>query len=228
MMSIEEKRPSGKFKKTKCKLVYGVGVNDADYNVQVFVKDEQSMKMKMLWKCPFYSAWHGMIRRCYDKNSESRYPTYRDVTVCQEWLSFNNFKEWMQAQDWKGKELDKDILIPGNKIYGKDACCFVDGAVNTFVTDRASRRGDFPIGVSWRRANKKFLASCSNPFSKMKDHIGYFNTPIEAHKAWKERKHHFALLLASQQKDLRVASALIARYAPESTESTGLGLKVKQ
>ena len=46
-----------------------------------------------------------------------------------------------------GWELDKDILVKGNKIYSPDTCCFVPKEVNTVFTKRQSKRGDYPIGV---------------------------------------------------------------------------------
>jgi len=118
----------------------------------------------------------------------------------------------MELQDWEGKELDKDILLVGNKIYSPETCRFVDHIVNSFIEDRSASRGDFMIGVSFMKRHKKFLAQCRNPFSKKGECIGRFDDEISAHNAWKRKKHEHALRLASMQKDSDVAFALSVRY----------------
>lgn len=194
----------------KRRLVYGVGVNDADYRVQNFtVVDGKNVQT---WCCPYYQTWLNMIKRGYSKRRKSLFPTYRDVTVCEEWHSFMNFRKWMIQQDWKGNHLDKDIIVTGNKVYGPEFCAFVDPSLNMFTTDSAAARGEWPIGVSWQERAKKFHSRCSNPFTKKYEHLGYFNCPNQAHQAWKARKHELACQLADLQTDQRVAEALRIRY----------------
>lgn len=190
----------------KTKLVYGVGVNDADYPV---TRKENG---KRVWICPYYKTWAGMLERGYSGKYKKRYPTYEGVTVCVEWHSFMNFRSWMETQDWEGKELDKDILVQGNKVYSLDACVFVDGGVNSFLLDSAATRGEWPIGVCWHEQSQKFQSNCSNPFTKKMEYLGLFHCPQEAHHAWKKRKHELACQLADIQTDERVAEALRIRY----------------
>ena len=123
-----------------------------------------------------------------------------------------NFRSWMETQDWKGKHLDKDILVQGNKVYSPNTCVFVDSVVNTFLIDSAASRGEWPIGVYWNERNKKFMSRCSNPFTKKQECLGYFHCPDQAHQTWKKRKHELACQLAETQTDQRVAEALRARY----------------
>ena len=190
----------------KNKLIQGVGINDADYFVY---KKENG---ELVWQCPYYRTWTRMLDRAYSDKCKQRQPTYRDVTVCEEWHSFMNFRSWMMQQDWEGKELDKDILFQGNKVYSPDTCVFVDKVVNSFLTDRAASRGEWPIGVIWNEQNQKFKSCCSNPFTKKSDYLGYFHCPHQAHLAWKKRKHELACQLADIQVDQRVAEALRTRY----------------
>ena len=105
------------------KLVYGVGINDADYQVNPTIDGSRVM-------CPAYSAWHSMIERCYSEKYHDKKPTYKECYVCDEWLYFLKFKSWMEKQDYKGKELDKDILIQGNKVYSPETRIFVDKTIN--------------------------------------------------------------------------------------------------
>jgi hypothetical protein len=95
--------------------LFGVALNDADYPV---VKHGLvNGKVRITWRCPYYTRWYGMIRRCYQDKFTSRNIKYSECSVCDEWLTFMNFKVWMHNQDWKGKELDKDLICIGNKVY---------------------------------------------------------------------------------------------------------------
>lgn len=204
--------------KNLTKLVYGVGINDADYSVHLFETSytiDGKRKVKLKWKCPYYSRWKDMLMRCYSLKCLQRHPTYRDCYVCDEWLVFSNFKAWMEQQDWEGKHLDKDLLIEGNKVYSPNACVFIDQKLNKFLLECYSSRGEYPIGVSWNKRLGKFVATCNNPITGKSEHLGVFIYPNEAHLAWKQTKHKFALDLANTQKDPRVVKALINRYKGE-------------
>lgn len=193
----------------KNKLVCGVGINDADYVVQPEINGKRIT-------CPFYRVWQDMLKRCYSKKLQAKYPTYIGCIVCDEWLTFSNFKSWMETQDWVGKQLDKDLLVVGNKIYAPETCVFVARMTNTFILDHGADRGEWPIGVTFDKWVGKFRAQCSNPFGntayEIRGYISYFNCPNAAHLAWKKRKHELALQLADLQTDERVAKALRERY----------------
>ena len=97
---------------------YGVGMIGNKYPVSINCKATRE-----------YVVWQGILKRCFDKNTKDKYPTYKDVTCCEEWLLYENFYEWLHAQENFDKWLncgkwewavDKDILIKGNKTYEKD------------------------------------------------------------------------------------------------------------
>lgn len=81
------------------------------------------------------SSWKGMITRCYDE-SRSDYQRYgaKGVTVCEEWLDFNNYCGWYIQNKITGWDLEKDILqigIPSSeKVYSPITCCFVPRYLN--------------------------------------------------------------------------------------------------
>jgi hypothetical protein len=183
------------------KLVYGVGINDADYAVQPKINDKQV-------HCPYYQRWKNMLNRCYSKK---QYQTYAGCEVAEEWKRFSNFKAWMIEQDWVGKEIDKDVLFPNNKLYSRDTCAFVSHNVNMFLTNNKATRGKYMIGVYWNKQHKKFQATCTDGEGK-NIHLGLFDTEIEAHLAWKAYKHKLAHKLADEQYDLRIAEALRNRF----------------
>lgn len=201
-----------KLHKNTNKSIYGVGISDADYTVQPNVDG------KML-VCSFYRVWHSMLNRCYSSKLQDKRPTYMGCTVCEEWLTFSNFKSWMEQQDWVGKQLDKDLLVEGNKVYCPQTCVFVDRVTNSFITDSAKNRGKYMIGVVYFKPDNKsrpYRAKCNNPFTRKQEHLGYFATELEAHKAWQAKKHEYSCRLADLQQDSRVAEALRKRYAPDT------------
>ena len=192
-------------------LVQGVGINDADYTVVRSYCVEGITKKST---CPFYRKWCDMLVRCYSKKEQKRNPNYIGCTVCDEWLTFSNFKKWMETQDWEGKQLDKDILIKGNKHYSPETSVFIHQKVNKFTTDHASARGKYLIGVHLDRASGKFVAQCGNPFTGKQENLGKYDSEIEAHQVWKNRKHYNACMLADSGyvTDERVRVALRIRY----------------
>lgn len=187
--------------------VYGVGINDADYNV---TNNNGSSQTSM---CPFYKKWKSMLARCYSQKYLKMYPSYEGASVCNEWLVFSNFKRWMEKQDWEDSVLDKDIL-KGSREYNENSCVFVTQLVNSFILDRSRDRGGYPIGVHLSKG--RYSAQCSNPFTKKRESLGFFDTPEEAHLAWKSRKHELACQLADSEfvTDERVKVALRNRYKP--------------
>lgn len=198
------------------KLVCGVGFNDADYAVakyETIMYDDGKQKLKRVWVCPHYRVWVEMLRRSYSAKFQERNPTYKGCSVSTEWLTFTNFKNWMVQQNWKDNQLDKDLLFQGNKVYSADTCVFVTPMVNSFTVDCGASRGEWLIGVCWRKRDGKFQASCRNPFTKKRDHLGHFDSEQEAHNAWLKRKLELAKELATIQTDHRVARALIERYS---------------
>lgn len=163
----------------KRKLIFGVGINDADYPVYRTVNGK-------LVTCPFYRKWTHMLRRGYSKMYHERQPTYIGVTICKEWLSFMNFRSWMLVQDWEGLELDKDILYPNNKIYSPKTCVFVSSELNRLLTNRAASRGKYPQGVCRSKQNRKFIAQIGVHGKTTR--IGYYDTSHEAHQAYLKAK----------------------------------------
>ena len=163
------------------RLLHGVGINDADYKTCVTLRTDGIKKT--LWKCPYYERWSNMLQRCYFKKYQEAVPTYKGCVVCDEWLTFSNFKKWMEQQDWEGKHLDKDFLGNGSKIYNPSTCVFVPPEVNGFLVVGKKTGRSLPLGVKITKHNKK------NPYlvrSGKRDtmHIGYFSDPQDAHQAW--------------------------------------------
>ena len=172
----------------------GVGLNDVDFRVRV--------DSKPIWQ---YSLWTNMLNRCFSEKEKQRHPTYRDVTCCDEWLSFANFFEWINEEvGYKGKpigfELDKDILMRGNKVYSPETCSFVPQAVNKLLTDRSNDRGEFPVGFYFDKRAGKFKVQF-NCFGRQK-YLGYYTTIESASFAYKTAKEAQIKIVATQYKDV--------------------------
>jgi hypothetical protein len=53
------------------------------------------------WKERLYAVWKSMITRCFSEKCKS-YADYggRGITVCDEWLCYDNFKKWAIANGY--------------------------------------------------------------------------------------------------------------------------------
>ena len=200
----------------KNKLVYGVGINDADYKlyiVEELPKTNGERNQKIVWECPFYSRWKNMIARCYSKSYLEKYPSYKGCSVCEEWLTFSNFKAWMEQQDWEGKQLDKDLLVYQNKIYSPETCVFIYKRLNMFLVKRDKCRGDYPLGVRYHTDPRRINPSKHPYKAQISDRdetvgLGHFSTPEEAHQAWQKAKIKQAKTLQSEQTNVKVIKGL--------------------
>jgi hypothetical protein len=179
-------------------LVQGVATNDANY------KTRKTIGGKVFF-CPYYSRWKGMIDRCYSSSKNKKYSSYRDCSVCDDWLLFSTFKSWMKNQDWKGKCLDKDILTQGNKRYCPEMCLFITEQVNKMLLDSKPRRGGLKVGVSICKG--RFLAGCRNNGKRV--YLGCHSSEDKAHEAYKKCKYEIIRLVAIEQ-DEPLRSALLA------------------
>lgn len=194
----------------KKRLVHGIGVNDLPYQVSKY--SPRSMGRKRLWTCPYYLNWKEMLKRCYYQKYHAHHSSYIRCTVITDWKNASNFVNWMRTQDWSGKQLDKDLLVMGNRLYGPETCVFLSPDVNIFLSTRRAARGQYMIGASINRG--LFAASCRDPFKGVQQTLGTFKTEIEAHLAWQAKKHEHALTYAEMETDPRIKLALQTRYAP--------------
>lgn len=192
------------------KLIYGVGVNDSKTPISIY--ERINGKAIRVWLCPIYVMWRNMLNRCYSMEAQEKHPTYKGCSVSKEWHRFSTFRDWVESNEWHGKEIDKDILYPGNKIYSPETCVFIEAKINAFLTDHGAARGEWPIGVSYEKDCAKYKSSCSNPFSGRLENLGRYKTPAQAHEAWRKRKNQHACKYADMQSDERISAALSSRY----------------
>ena len=161
-----------------------------------------------------YDLWKSMLRRCCSDNFKNKYPTYKDCEVSENFKSYEYFYEWCQKQigfGVDGFELDKDLLIKGNKVYSEDSCVFIPKEINLVLTKSTASRGQHLIGVYWSKTNKAFKATANKNTGKS-EHLGFFKTEIEAFSAYKTAKESFIKEQANEWKgkiDERAYDALM-------------------
>lgn len=133
-----------------------------------------------------YSVWLNMLVRCspiWQRNNMA----YVGCKCVDEWLIFENFAKWFDKNIYdigETLQLDKDILIHGNRLYGPDTCIFVPQSINLIFTRRNVKRGAYPIGVLLNKSTGKFQAHCGVGECSPKK-IGLYSTPVEAFNAYK-------------------------------------------
>lgn len=159
--------------RSKVSIVQGVGINDA--TTSVYHKGFPNAD---------YAAWSGMLMRCYCETYQKSYPTYKGCSVCAEWLRFSTFQTWYSTNYKEGFELDKDLLVPGNKVYSPDTCRYVPHYINSLLLSSNSRRGEYPLGVS--KSYNLYLASCRSSTGKRLTQT--FSTVDEAASWYKQTK----------------------------------------
>ena len=117
----------GKVKNKNHKSIFGVGyLGIGKYNSKTLVNGVS-----------VYTTWTDMLKRAYCQEFKKLHPTYKDVTVCEEWHCFQNFAEWFEKTNkkhMKGWHLDKDFSIKDNKIYNPSNCIMLPAKINVFFS----------------------------------------------------------------------------------------------
>ena len=183
--------------------VFGIGVLGAKYPTMI-----NGVRTKE------YGLWVRMLERCYSDSFKKKNPTYIDCEVSDKFKNYEYFYEWCNKQigfSNQGWQLDKDLLIKGNKVYSESTCVFIPAEINSVLTKSTASRGEYLIGVCWNKTNKAFKAQVNKSKGKQ-EHLGLFKTELEAFNAYKTAKESFIKEQANKWKsqiDERAYNALI-------------------
>jgi hypothetical protein len=178
------------------KSMHGVGYNgDGKYAKSIDGKFSRS-----------YNAWRGMMDRCYTKYQAGNNVVYNDCFVCSDWHNFQTFAQWYEENHYEIKnhkmQLDKDILFKGNREYSPSTCMIVPSCINALFIKCDSRRGKYPIGVTYCKTTVyKYRAWFTNQLTKKKSHLGQYETPELAFSAYKDGKEHHIQEVADYYKE---------------------------
>jgi hypothetical protein len=150
---------------------------------------------------PQYIAWNNMLKRCYDPKFHKRSPTYKDCSVIEEWHNFQTFAKWHDDHyyeiEGERMQLDKDILIIGNKVYSPETCVFVPARINSLFLRADGIRGNLYLGVSLCKRSNNYTAYCNNGKGNRK-HLGSYKTPEDAFFAYKTHKEELIKQIAEE------------------------------
>ena len=173
-----------------------------------------------------YMLWYSMLRRSYSESFKKKQPTYEGCEVSNNFKSYEYFYEWCQNQigfgaDGNGNpfQLDKDLLIKGNKVYDENTCIFIPSEINLVLVKREALRGEHLIGVYWNKKASAFIARVKKNKGKS-EYLGLFKTELEAFNAYKIAKESYLKELANKWKgeiDGRAYEALMS-YEVEITD----------
>ena len=177
----------GQIKNPNYPSIYGVGYD----GIGKYITVHQGKNTKA------YVVWKGMIERCYSVEYQKKRPEYNNCIVISEWHNFQNYAKWYEENYKENFEVDKDILVKGNKIYSPETCCFVPHEINTLFTKSNKTRGNFPIGVRITKQNRYQARISKCTYNKC---IGTFGTIEEAFQAYKIAKEDYIKEVADKWK----------------------------
>lgn len=126
-----------------------------------------------------------MFERCYSQGYLKTRPTYLGCSVSEEWHLFSEFLRWSRDEFVQGHALDKDILVPGNKVYSEETCLYVPTFINSLLTN-CVKKGELPLGVYFEPIVSKYRVQINTGSGQVK--VGSFGCPREAHSEWCIRK----------------------------------------
>jgi len=145
-------------------------------------------------KYPYYGLWRYMLHRSYNEEYKNKYPTYKDVIVCDEWLTLTNFSKdvsniigykQMIEHGYKYKfNLDKDIILHNNKIYNLNNCCLIPEKLNSFFINKQITNTTGYEGVGLH--NGKIRARVNRDNKSI--FIGHFSDPLDAYNEYHKNK----------------------------------------
>lgn len=138
-------------------------------------------------------VWGNIQMRCKVGGIvQTKNPTYIGCVMSKNFQNFQFFAEWCQTQigyGLEGYDIDKDILVEGNKEYRENKCVFVPHPLNSFLVANNSRRGKYPQGIHLSSCGQLKVNVCVN--GKMQ-HVGIYKTEQEALIAYKAAKEEEA------------------------------------
>ena len=160
---------ANKWKRTVFGIGY-LGCNDAEANKDNYI----------------YSKWANMMQRCYDEETHKLKPYYALCTAEIEWLNFSNYREWHKENMMGDRkvDLDKDVLVQGNTVYGSETCTLIPHFTNTIFEERGT-----DTNIVLNNATGKHDVTMS--ILGKKEDVGTFDTEEEAKQGYIDYKQDY-------------------------------------
>lgn len=139
-----------------------------------------------LSKHPLYAIWEKIKSRL--KNPIGNNSCYQGITLCDEWLDFENFYNWALTNGWKeGLTIDR---IQTNLGYSPDNCRWVDSVVQSQNRRKTKNNSTGYKGVYKNSRGKGYYTIII--YKGKRHQLWGFDTPEQAFKAREEFiKNHY-------------------------------------
>jgi hypothetical protein len=140
----------------------------------------------MAWKkTPTYQSWDHMKQRCLNPNNDS-YASYggRGITVCERWLTFENFLADMGERP-KRKSIER---VDNDKGYYPENCVWATRQRQQLNRGIQSNNTSGVVGVYYDKSRDQWEARIAEL------RLGRFNTKDEAITARKKWEAEYGLL----------------------------------
>ena len=189
----------GGFRNPNKPVIFGVGfIGDGEYS---------SKRGKDYF---IYVVWYNMLARCYDDRLQEKFPAYIGCTVHEDWHNFQSFAEWYHNHEFfgLGYELDKDLIVKGNKIYSPENCTLIPKWLNNMIKISCKTGNGLPIGVT--RKGCKYRARVTDSSEGVEMYIGSFDTKEEASAMYVKEKENLV------RRKYEVLSGIISERAQEA------------
>lgn len=157
-------------------------------------------------KSEAYVTWCNILKRSYSNSYQTVQPTYKGTSVSEEWLNFQNFAKWFNENYYTVEgvnvQIEKDLLVKGNKVYSAETCVFVPQEVNIFFSSAKSKESTLPTGISM--VNGKYLVQVGmgKVGNKPKVSKCTFESLDDAKDFYVKCKQERAIQLADKYKDV--------------------------
>lgn len=182
------------------KTLYGVGINDYEGRICDGIGKVAT----------FYTTWANMIARCYSNKVKNKNPTYNDCYSCEKWHRLKNFKVFFDDNYKDGYDLDKDLLVKGNKVYSPETCVFLPREINSFLSNKYTCKNKLYAGITWRESIRKYQVRIGIEGNSV--HLGVFENIDDVVEVYKKAREQEAKKLANKYKheiDIRAYNALM-------------------
>lgn len=157
--------------------------------------------------------------RCDPANTSNRQRRYEGCFVHEDFSTVVKYARWRDEQkfadsvDYLGRKynVDKDILVYGNKCYGPETCVFVPQQINGFFSFVQSQNNNY-IGVLRDKTSGKYYVNMSKwPGGKVR-FTGFLTEEAAFDKYCLEKESHSKFLAGHflKQVDACVTEALLS------------------
>lgn len=154
-----------------------------------------------------YARWRGIINRCKPGAAQAQSKCYVGCSVSPLFEEFQGFANWYTKQVGYGLEdydIDKDLLVKGNKLYSEETCVLIPAKLNKFLSQKNANSDN--RGIAKTATNRYVATGCldSNVY-----YIGTYDTSEEARTHYLNDRNKNIGIWIERLKDMVIDSKVI-------------------